>query len=382
VLSTFLSRPLEGLDSVVRQVLRVAAYELLIGGTPAHAAVHEAVDAARQAGAANASGFVNGVLRAMVRAESLPEAVGASPEQALAIRLSHPDWIAERWIGRFGFEEARSLMTANNDPPLFGLRVNQGRMSAAELGTMLRGQDVSCRASEFLDDFLVVNRLQPVLQSGFLRNGACAVQDEAAALIVRLLDPSPGETVVDACAAPGGKSVYAASRMNGTGRLLAIDVHEKRLGLVRRSADAFDLGNVETLGGDFRDLARTLPSADRVLVDAPCTGLGVLRRRPELRWNRSASDLHRLVGLQRELLDAAAGVTRPGGILVYGTCTTEPEENERQVEAFLRDRPEFVLESAAALLPPGVVDDSGYYVSVPHRTGIDGAFAARMRRTG
>jgi 16S rRNA (cytosine967-C5)-methyltransferase len=380
VLSAHSRRPVDGLDPGVRQVLRVAAYELLISDTPPHAAVHQAVSVVRDIGVAKAAPFVNGVLRQMLRAPNLPDPNGATPEASLALRLSHPDWIAARWVGRFGYDEARDLMSANNQTPTFGLRVNADRISVGELRELISKHGVSSSESGYLADFLVVNRLQPVIQEGLLSDGTCAVQDEAAALIVRLLDPRPGESIVDACAAPGGKALYAASLMGGRGVVHAVDINERRLGLLSRSAKAFGLDNISAHVGDFGSLAASLPASDRVLLDAPCTGLGVLRRRPELRWNRSFDDLQRLVELQQSLLTAAARVVRPGGVLVYGTCTTEPEENEEQVEAFLSAHPNYRLESAASLLPEAIVDDNGYYVSLPHRTGMDGAFAARMIR--
>ena len=226
----------------------------------------------------------------------------------------------------------------------------------------------------------MLGRLQPVLRAGLLAEGACAVQDEAAGLVVRVLDPQPGEAVLDAAAAPGGKAVYAAQRM-GAGRLVALDVSEAKTALVAKAAQAQGVADlVETVAADLTAWTPPRPF-DRVLLDAPCSGTGVLAKRADLRWNRQPGDLRDLAALQDRLLDAAAGAVGPGGLLAYSTCSVEAEENDDRVRAFLDRHPDFAVEPVGDRVPRPM-RDGDVYRALPHVHGTDGAFAVRLRRSG
>lgn len=376
-------RPLDRLSGAVRGVLHIGLYELLVVATPAHAAIHEAVALARAAGQARAAGLVNAVLRqADRRRDDLPAPDTGDAVEDLAIRASHPTWLVRRWVERFGRADAEALLAWNNRRPVHCLRVNLLRATVADVTAALDARGIAWSPSPRCDDVLHVPRLQPVLASGLIEQGLAVVQDESAAWVVRALDPRAGETVVDACAAPGGKALYAAARMGDHGRVVACDLRAERLAPLTRAAEAQGITIVETLAGDFRDLvARSaVPVADRVLLDAPCTGSGVLAKRADLRWRRAPEDLDALCALQRALLDAAARSVRPGGCLVYGTCSIEPEENEAQVAAFLARHAEFALEPVGDAVPPELVTPAGCLATLPQRHGMDGAFAARLRR--
>ena len=366
----------ENLEPALRQVLRIGAFDLAVAGTAPHAAVHQAVEAARREIRPGAGKLANAVLRALDRKKPWEGALTGDSVSALSVRWSHPDWLVERWVARFGVEDTRRLLAHNNAPPVYSIRVSERRDAFL---SFLDAEHVPWSRSPWLDDFVRVERLQPVVRGGWLREGAVAVQDESAGLVVRMLDPQPGETVVDACAAPGGKSRYAAERMGGDGRVVAIDVSEKRLGLLKRTPTQTP---VETVAADFREWASAhRGAADRVLVDAPCTGLGVLAGRADLRWKRTPQDFDDLIPLQASILDAAADVVRRGGVLVYSTCSIAPEENHGQARDFLARHPEFRLEAPEGL-PAAVVDAEGFLATLPHRDGIDGAFGARFRRLG
>jgi 16S rRNA (cytosine967-C5)-methyltransferase len=372
----------DGLEPAVRMILRLGIYDLLILETPPHAAVNESVNLARRR-APRAAGLVNGLLRTVERRRAhLPVPDTGDPAEDLAIRTSVPTWLARRWRQRYGDEKAAALLEGANVRPRYALRINTHRESLDGFISELDSLDLEWEPSRYLNDFVVVSRLQPVLRAGWLDEGRCAVQDEAAGLVVRLMDPQPGETIIDAAAAPGGKAVYAAIRMGDRGRVLAYDVHPARVGLVRQAAEAHGLTTVEAIPADTRRLAEEAerPLADRVLLDAPCSGLGVLAKRADLRWRRTEEQIAELTMLQDEMLDAAAQLVRPGGLLLYSTCTIEPEENAERVETFLARSPDFGLESADGFVPAEMLTREGYYAAMPDQHGTDGAFGARLRR--
>ena len=371
------------MEPTLKQILRVALYDLLMLNTPPHAAVHEAVDLARARIRPGAGGLVNGLLRTVLRNQDrLPVPDTGDAADDLALRHSHPTWLVRRWLDRFGLEETEALLRWNNERPVYGLRINTRTGAIPDFTASLDDQGIAWEPSAYLEDFVRVRQLQPVLRAGWIGAGRCVVQDESGGLAVRLLDPRPGEVLIDPCAAPGGKALYAAQRMGNQGRVLAYDVHEGRLRLVEAGAREQGLTILHTEAADLRELARRaeVPAADRVLLDAPCSGLGVLAKRADLRWHRSLDALGLLTKLQDDLLDAAAGLVRSGGLLVYSTCTIEPEENEERVDAFLRRHPAFTVESAQGFLPEAVVTPEGYLATLPHRHHVDGAFGVRLRK--
>lgn len=384
ILGEFVKGNLENLEPPLRQVLRIGVYDLLMLDTPPHAAVNEAVELTRSMVRPQAARLTNGVLRNVVRAmDALPEPATADEAERLAILNSHPTWMVRRWIGRYGRDATIDLLQANNSRPKFGLRVDQHRVTVEQYEEMLTALGVDHERSPYLDDFLRVSQLQSVLAEGHLKEGLVAVQDESAGMVVRVLDPRPGDRILDLCAAPGGKAIYAVERMQDEGELLAVDIHEGRLRLLKHAARAHGFKSIRTLAADGRtlDLA-DVGTFDRVLLDAPCSGLGVLSRRADLRWNRRERDIADLTRLQDELLHGASALVRPGGLLVYSSCTIEPEENEDRVEAFLANHPEFQAERADDLVPADVLDSNGRLLTLPHVHGVDGAFAARLRKTG
>ena len=375
-LARHLRRPLAELDAPLRQALRIGAFELLVEGKPAHAAVGEAVGVARAMLHKGAAGLANAVLRKLAR-QRPPEPQTGDLADDLAVRYSHPTWMVRRWLARWGEGDTRALLEANNRVPRFALRANPLTTTPEALTETLR--EAGPLASEHVPGMVTVERLGVALRTGAVARGEAAVQDEAAALVVRVLDPQPGESILDGAAAPGGKAIAAAEAMGDTGRVVAVDVSAAKTQLVRRAARAHCATIVEPLAADLADLGPG-EGFDRVLLDAPCSGTGVLAKRADLRWRRSPEALGELAALQDRLLDAAARHVRPGGLLVYSTCSLEREENEDRVTAFLARHAGFAAEPVGALVPPSFRTPAGHYQALPHVHGTDGAFAARLRR--
>lgn len=371
------------MELALRQVLRLALYDLLVLETPPHAALNEAVGLAKRLVRPRAGALVNGILRAVLRQQaSLPIPNSGNRIDDLATLHSHPTWMVKRWIDRLGEEDAIRLLHWNNARPDYSLRVNTLQKTTEQLQRQLDHLEIPWEESVFLDEFVRVRKLQAVLRGNLINENWCAVQDESSGLIVRLLDPIPGSTMIDACAAPGGKTLFAAERMQNSGHILAYDIHDGRLNRLTSMVELRGVTSVRTEAVDLRELAQRddAPLADFVLLDAPCSGLGVLAKRADLRWNRSPEDLHRLGALQDELLNAASNLVRPGGVLVYSTCTIAPEENQHRVEAFLARSSSFQLESGLDRLPPQVVTPEGFLITLPHQHRMDGVFGARLRR--
>ncbi|HZJ71381.1 MAG TPA: 16S rRNA (cytosine(967)-C(5))-methyltransferase RsmB, partial [Planctomycetota bacterium] len=335
-LGPHLRRGLPKLDPWVRALLRLTAYQVyFLDRVPRWAAVDEAVSLARlKSRTPGPAEFVNAVLRSLTRASG-PPPLPATPTEAAGVRWSFPDWIAARWIERYGQPEAEALMAASNERPPVSVRANRLRTSRDALASRLREELADSRESALVPEGLVLRGGSPSRLRAFAE-GRCTVQDEASMVVARLLDPQPGERVADCCAAPGTKTTHLAELMDDRGSILAMDPQAARLQLVERAAERLGVSIVETHVGSAETLAPRWPQRfDRVLVDAPCSNLGVLRRNPEVKWRRTEADLRRLQAKQREILEAAATMARPGGVLVYATCSMEPEENELVVHPFL-----------------------------------------------
>jgi 16S rRNA (cytosine967-C5)-methyltransferase len=366
---------LDSLDPDVRDVLRLGAYQLLeMGSVPPYAAVSQSVELARAAGAARAAGLVNGVLQSLRRrARELDfPAAEADPLAHLETWGSHPRWLLERWAARWGIEETRALVEANNRRPELYLRP-LGTSAAEALGR-LGAAGVAAEPVALSPDSVRV--LPPAGPREALEAVPAVVQDPAAALVVRFAAVPRGALVLDLCAAPGGKAAAMATR---AARVVAADLSLRRLRRLRENSARAGLEDrIAPVVADGR--MPPFRPADLVLLDAPCTGTGTFRRHPDARWRLAAEQLEALRVLQAELLEGAAPLVRPGGLLVYSTCSLEPEENAVAVDEFLARHPEFARERAPADLDPSVLDANGDLEVLPQRHGVDGSYAARLRK--
>jgi 16S rRNA (cytosine967-C5)-methyltransferase len=387
--------PAAELPPWIRNILRMGVYQLLhLDRIPARAVVSEGVALAREFGHRGTAALANAVLRRAVAEAGRVPLPGPEEGDArrLAVEGSHPEWLVARWLGQFGSEETERLCRVDNEPAPLTLRVNLWRTTPAEAAAALACEGVRTVPGRLFPEALVARAGPPLRELEAYRCGMVSAQDEGAMVASRVLAPEPGWLVVDACAGAGGKTTHLAELMRNRGRVVAVDPYRHKVRLLEGAARRLGLGIIETRCAD----ARTLPTselagrADAVLVDAPCSGLGVLRRRPDLRWRLKEEDLPRLVRLQKEILRAASSCVRPGGVLVYSTCTIERSENQEVVEGFLAESHEFTMDNAARRLAGAGVGTRGltalsegpYLTSGPQSGGPDGFFVARLVRTG
>jgi len=363
-------RPVAALDPALRVLVRMGLYQLCeTDGVAAHAAVHTTVEMAKEH-APRAAGLANAVLRAAQRSGALPPPSPAADAAEWAAYWSHPEWIVSRWRARFGDAETAALCAYDNRRPQMCLRVNTLRTTRAALLERLP----DAVPSEHVDVGVRMQRPGFAAARRCVEEGLASVQDASAMLVTAAMTPARGEDILDVAAAPGGKTCHLAEAMADSGRVRASDRTEAKVQRVRDNAARLGLGSVVATVGDARRL-RVEP-ADAVLVDAPCSGLGVLSRRPDLRWCKQPEDLERLAALQEEILNAAAGLVRPGGRLVYSVCSFEPEETTAVAARFAAAHPEFVADDDGLVLRSG----PGISYSLPQRDGTDGGFVARWRR--
>jgi 16S rRNA (cytosine967-C5)-methyltransferase len=366
------------LDPDLTDILRLGVYQLLqMRSVPPYAAIAQSVELAKRRHGIGASKLANAVLRRVDRERgddaAITPALPPDPLDALALTTSHPRWLVARWVERWGADEARTLLTRNNEEAPMVIR--PFGIVREQLEAMLESSGVLVEDAPLVGDGLAITGHAALAEVGAFRQGLFFVQDPAATLVTRYAAVPPGANVVDLCAAPGGK----AFELSRTARhVIAADRSPTRLERMRQNMLRLDVRNVSLVATDARELA--LAPADAVLVDAPCTGTGTFRRHPDARWRLRISDLAVSAAAQRAILRSAAALVAPGGLLIYSTCSLEPEENEEQVAHFLDSHPGFVLEPPPADAVPATVVDDGMLRVLPQRHGVDGAFAARMRR--
>ena len=297
----------------------------------------------------------------------------------LALKEMHPEWLVRRWIKEFGYDEAVRLCEFNNQQAPLVLRTNTLKTNSSELILNLESRGVEAHKSMLAPEGVILDKHGSLDNLEALQEGYCQVQDESSMLVAHVLDPQPNEFIIDVCSAPGGKTTHIASLMENKGRILACDIYDHKLERVRENAERLGIEIIETEEMDARDVGEEYTEmADRVLVDAPCSGLGVLRRKPDSRWRKSKELLTELPKLQLEILKSAGNALKKGGILVYSTCTIAREENQSVVEAFLKDNDSFELLNAGERLPKPRTEEMVQLY--PQRDGTDGFFISCMRK--
>ncbi|WP_256223679.1 16S rRNA (cytosine(967)-C(5))-methyltransferase RsmB [Paenibacillus sp. 1_12] len=371
-LNRFVAKGLVKLEPWVRSLLRLSYYQMLyLDRVPDHAIVNEAVNLAKKKGHAGISGMVNGVLRNVIRnKEALQLPTNLSAVDRIALTYSHPQWMVKRWIDQIGEARTELLCEANNKPPHVSIRTNTMKLSRNDLIFLLNKSGVEAVPSELAADGILVKNGGNMALTPWYEEGLFSIQDESSMLVAETLQPEPGERILDCCAAPGGKTAHIAEKMGNLGEIWACDIHEHKEKLIREQAARLGLTSVHTLVSDARDLPQHFAegSFDRILLDAPCSGLGVIRRKPDMKWNKREQDLNEVCLIQKELLDSIHPLLKVGGTLIYSTCTLEYNENEGRVQQFLDNHPDFEWDQ---LKPIEIY---------PYEHLSDGFFIARLRK--
>lgn len=384
LLAAFSQKPIHKLDVPIRCLLRMALLQICkLDRIPTFAAVDTAVALSKQHHGGSASGFVNAVLRRAARDWSDVPLPSDSSAANLAVRLSHPLWLVERWLATYGAADTEALLAANNEAAPTTLRVNRRRAERDTVLDRLREAGVEADACGFSPFGVILQSGARIEALPGFAEGLFSVQGEASQLVSLLAAPQPNTRVLDACAAPGGKATHLAELMDDQGEVTALDIHASGVAAIRATATRLGLSIVKASMADAAAWPAPAESFDTVLVDAPCSGLGTLRQHPEIRWRRSVADVQELARTQGRLLAHVAPLVRRGGSLIYSTCTLTREENEDQIGGFLAEHGDFVVDDPRPLLPllaRELCDAAGLVHMLPHRHSLDGFFAVRLKR--
>jgi 16S rRNA (cytosine967-C5)-methyltransferase len=369
------------MNTGIKNILRTGLFQLLFTERiPDFAIVNEAVEITKKMHPAG-SGLVNAILRNAIRTKdkiTYPQ-MEKDPAFHISVFHSHPLWLVKKWIETFDAEETAALCKANNEIPPTTVRVNSLKASRGKIIEELSKIGFVVETTPFSSDGLIIsNAPMPVRETASYTAGHIQVQDEASQLIARLADPKPGESILDMCAGVGGKATHLAALMNNHGRITALDISEKKIESLKKNIQRLGVTIVDARVGDAgMDLGKDFyESFDKVLVDAPCSGLGTLRRNPEIKWRILPKDVKKCSDLQNEILENAISYLKTGGVLIYSTCTIAPEENEEVIESFINRHQNFTCISPPASTQSCFADDQGYFRSYPHRHGTDGFFGA------
>lgn len=367
----------------LRIILHLGLYQLrYLDRIPASAAVNTSVELTKEYGIGKLGGVVNGLLRSYIRqaASGDPLELPADPIARLGIKHSFPDWIVQTWLEQLPLEQVDKLLDWFNRSPKIDLRVNPLQASVEQVENAFREVDISVERIPHLPQGLRLENAGAITDLPGYQQGWWMIQDSSAQLVTHLLDPQPGETIIDACAAPGGKTAHIAELMGDQGRIIACDRAAKRLNKVRENAARLKLNSIQIEAGDSREFAGFNNLADRVLLDAPCSGLGTLHKRPDIRWRQTDQAIKELFVLQKELLERTAQWVKPKGVLVYATCTLNVLENEKVIQSFLANNSHWRVETPGDAMTQIWTTSEGWIKVYPHRSDMDGFFMVRLLR--
>lgn len=368
------------LERTVRQLLRMGAYQLAyMDAVPDRAAVHTTVELARALHLDRATGLINAVLRKVARHRPDHQAAGDSSPEALAKVYSHPVWLVEKWLQQWSRDDVVALMEWNNQRPEVWLRTGWGSAGISRLEALAGEQGLTLEPHSLLQQYVTPKpAAAPLLSEDIMGAGLFIVQDPSAGAVLNAIDAQPGETIIDLCAGPGGKGAAMAAAVGPAGEVHAYEIKPGRVRLMQDTINRLGIKNIHLYPGDARE--QTLPTADKIVLDVPCAGTGVMARRADLRWRRKPEDLAELGAIQQGLLDHAAQAAKPGTEIIYATCSLEPEENWAVVDSFLERHTDFAILPMPEAVPPDWVDDRQALRTFPPRHQVDGVFAVKMVR--
>lgn len=363
--------------------LRVALYQILfLDRVPDHAAVNEAVEFVKKLQGQKPADLTNAILRNIIRNKNGIRYPDPNEDLVgyLSAYYSHPSWMVKRYLNRFGREETEKLLLVNNEKPFLTLKINTIKVNPQEFKSLLETVNLKYTPGKYLPEFFKLLNLTNITAWEYYQKGYFNIQDESAGLACRLLFPGPGMRVLDLFSAPGGKSVYIASLMNDQGEIVAVDRYDSRLKLVKRNIDRLGFKSIKTVAADAMEF--TSGDFDRVLADVPCSGSGTISKKPDIKWKKDLLDIRSMNELQYNYLEKASTLVKVNGILVYSTCSIEPEENFEIVKKFLDKHENFKLVNAAENFSSELIDENGCIQTFPHIHHMDGAFAAKIIRIG
>lgn len=375
---------LKKIHPYILEILRIGIYQIIfMGRIPDSAAVNESVKLAKKYGHKGTIGYVNGLLRAVTRDKDKFSTIDSSNMiDYISIKYSHPKWLVERWIEEFGIDFTEELCKANNDRPSLNIRVNTLKINREDLLLKLANKGIKVRKGLYAKDCLIIDEANNITGLKEFEDGLFTIQDESSMLVAQIMDPREGSTVLDVCSAPGGKSTHMAQYMGNKGLIISRDIFDHKTRLIKENADrlGIDIIEVENYDALIRDDS-LLEKIDYLLLDAPCSGFGLIRRKPEIKWNRLQEDIYHLSKLQYDIIDNVKDYVKPGGTLIYSTCTIEKDENILLIHKFIKENPNFKLESIIDKFEYKEEIDTlkeGYIQLFPHLHNTDGFFIAKM----
>ncbi|PFK46079.1 16S rRNA (cytosine(967)-C(5))-methyltransferase [Bacillus cereus] len=381
-LQPFLKKKVE---AWVKVLLRLSLYQMIyLDRVPERAVIHEAVEIAKRRGHKGIAGMVNGVLRSIQR-EGVPSVEEIQdPVKRLAVAMSHPEWLVQEWVSAYGLETAQKMCEVNMLPPVSAARVNVDKATVEEAIALLENEGIQAKYGDLSEDAIQIEKGNVAHTEAF-QKGILSIQDESSMLVARALEPSEGDAVLDSCAAPGGKTTHIAERLKGTGKVTSLDLHPHKVRLIEQQAKRLNLENVESKALDARKVQEHFvnESFDKILVDAPCSGFGVIRRKPDIKLGKEKGDSERLSTIQLSILEKVAPLLKTGGRLVYSTCTIEKIENEQVIERFLQEHPEFEWDTTMKGRMPEKLHpyiNEGQVQILPHYFATDGFYIACLRK--
>ena len=361
----------------LRILLRLGVFQLhYMDSVPDYAAVTTTVELAKRIHN-NLGGLTNAILRTILTQGDYAEPDENTPISTMSEYFSHPEWLMNKWIKDHKFVNAKALAEWNNKFPQLWFRVNRLEYTPTKFKNYLKKHEIKYKQFEYIPEFITTCANQKLIKSDIFKEGKISIQDPSAGLVVHLLDPQKNESIVDLCAAPGGKTSYIAEKQDNLGKIKAFDSNRNRLRRLEETINRLNLINIEI---DLLDITEdTIDMTDKMLIDAPCSGTGVMAKRADIRWRRSIDEILEMHLLQRKILWTASNYINPGGVIIYSTCSVEPEENIMVIDAFLKSHPNFCIESAKKYIPEEYVDKKGAMFTFPPTHNVDGGFAVRLK---